>query len=225
MTFSLLAYDARTEAWGGVAATGNLCVGGWVLRGRPHCGISASQGQSPSTLWGDDVLDLQRGGMSAPDAVAQVTAGDEGRDHRQISAIDTEGRAAAFSGPCNRAYCGHLVHDDLVVAGNILAGPAVLDAMIEAFRIDNGPFAERLIASLEAAQQVGGDARGTQSAALLCVSAHLPILSLRIDFSGQPIADLRSLYRKTLDPDYLSWLETVPTSSDPRRFPSDTAGT
>ena len=51
MTFSILAYDPKTESYGGASATGNICVGGWVLRGNPLSGVSASQGSEPSTLW------------------------------------------------------------------------------------------------------------------------------------------------------------------------------
>ena len=56
MTYSILARDPETGAFGGAAATGSLCVGGWVLRGRAGVGISASQGASPSTLWGEEAL-------------------------------------------------------------------------------------------------------------------------------------------------------------------------
>ena len=38
MTFTLLAHDRPTKRWGGIAATGNLCVGGWVLRGDARAG-------------------------------------------------------------------------------------------------------------------------------------------------------------------------------------------
>ena len=34
MTISILAIDEKTGRMGGAAATGSLCVGGWVLRGR-----------------------------------------------------------------------------------------------------------------------------------------------------------------------------------------------
>ena len=48
MTFSILARDPTTGAIGGAAATGSLCVGGWVLRGDLAAGMSASQGAAPS---------------------------------------------------------------------------------------------------------------------------------------------------------------------------------
>ncbi|MEH6726398.1 MAG: DUF1028 domain-containing protein, partial [Hyphomicrobiales bacterium] len=78
MTFSLLAYDADSKSWGGVAATGNLCVGGWVLRGRAGTGLSASQGHAPSTMWGEDVLDLMDQGLSAIEGVNRLVQADPG---------------------------------------------------------------------------------------------------------------------------------------------------
>ncbi|MGB8622090.1 MAG: DUF1028 domain-containing protein, partial [Paracoccaceae bacterium] len=50
MTYSILARDEKTGRVGGAAATGSFCVGGWVLRGDPRSGMSASQGTAPSTL-------------------------------------------------------------------------------------------------------------------------------------------------------------------------------
>ena len=50
MTFSILARNPKTGEIGGAAATGNLCVGGWVLRGDIKKGVTASQGFYPSTL-------------------------------------------------------------------------------------------------------------------------------------------------------------------------------
>jgi uncharacterized Ntn-hydrolase superfamily protein len=56
MTFSILARNPKTGEIGGAAATGNLCVGGWVLRGDIKKGVTASQGFYPSTIWGENIL-------------------------------------------------------------------------------------------------------------------------------------------------------------------------
>ena len=88
MTFSILVRDPETGVLGGAAATGNLCVGGWVLRGDARAGLSASQGRTPSTLWGEDVLDAMRHGQNAAQAVAGIVAADRGRATRQLLALD-----------------------------------------------------------------------------------------------------------------------------------------
>lgn len=223
MTYSLLAFDADSGTWGGIAATGNLCVGGWVLRGRAGAGVSASQGHTPSTLWGETVLDLQAGGASAQQAIAQVTGDDEGRSYRQLSSLDRQGSGAAFTGTDNLSFCGHLIADGAVAAGNILSGARVLEAMIEAFTRAEGMFPQRLLAGLAAGEAAGGDDRGTLSAALLQVGVDMAPLDLRVDHSRTAIADLRALYARTLDTEYAAWARSVPTMSAPVRAPENEA--
>jgi hypothetical protein len=101
MTFSILARDPETGAIGGAAATGSLCVGGWVLRGDLTAGMSASQGAAPSTFWGEEVLGAMRDGLDAASAADKITTADRGRDYRQLSALDLRGGTAAFTGSAN----------------------------------------------------------------------------------------------------------------------------
>ena len=49
MTFSLLSLDKNTGTFAGATATGNLCVGGWVLRGQ-DVGILHLKAQN--RIWG-----------------------------------------------------------------------------------------------------------------------------------------------------------------------------
>jgi len=219
MTFSLLAYDAPSHSWGGVAATGNLCVGGWVLRGRADVGISASQGQSPSTLWGEAVLDRLGDGMSAQSAVDATVGADPGRDHRQLSALGQSGSAGAYTGPENGSVRDHLIDGDVIASGNILANDGVLPAMIDAYRKHPGGFEERLMFALNAGHQAGGDRRGIRSAALLIVSPSRPPLSLRIDSHDAPTEALQSLCEEVGSDAYQRWLSTVPTLQHPERHP------
>ncbi|SNR53281.1 Family of unknown function [Puniceibacterium sediminis] len=52
MTFPILVRDPVSGIFGGAAATGNLCVGGWVLRGDALVGLPASQGKTPRACCG-----------------------------------------------------------------------------------------------------------------------------------------------------------------------------
>ena len=217
MTFTLLAHDRPTKRWGGIAATGNLCVGGWVLRGDARAGISASQGLSPSTLWGEDVLEIMRDGTPAPVAAARLVTADEGREERQFMAIGLDGVPRAFTGSQNHPSYGEAVGTGAVAAGNMLASDTVPAAMLAAFETASGTFEERLLAGLRAGQAAGGDARGTQSAALLVVGPDMAPLSLRIDDSADPIAALAALHAKTTNTAYAEWLDYVPTRADPNR--------
>lgn len=218
MTFSILVQDAESGAIGGAAATGSLCVGGWVLRGRLGAGMSASQGAAPSVFWGDDVLDELARGKSAPQAVAAVTGADQGRDWRQLSALDLAGRGAVFTGAQNTPETGERIFDGGVAAGNMLASAGVVDALAEGFAAAAGPFPARLIAALRAAEAAGSDMRGLMSAALLVLAPDAAPLTLRIDHhDSDPIGALEALHARATTGDYAAWARRVPNPADPER--------
>lgn len=220
MTISILAFDKETGQLGGASATGSLCVGGWVLRGHADSGMSASQGTAPSTLWGDDVQAAMAAGRSAEEAVDAVTAPDSGRAHRQIAALDRAGGTAAFTGAESMPHAGAFQVPGLVVAGNMLSGPGVIEAAARGYREAAPlPLAERLLAALSAAAAAGGDYRGLKSAALLVVARDRAPLSLRIDFDREPLAALGALYRASQSEPYHGWTEVVPVLNDPCRAP------
>jgi len=82
------------------------------------------------------------------------------------------------------------------VAGNLLVGPGVLDAMLGTFAASTAlELPERLVRALEAGQAAGGDKRGKQSAALLVwADAPRPYHDLRVDDHEHPVAELRRLH-------------------------------
>jgi len=76
----------------------------------------------------------------------------------------------------------------------------VPDAMAKAFEKATGPLAERMLAALDAAQGVGGDVRGKQSAAILVVRGKATdkpwtdrIVDLRIEDHAEPLKEMRRL--------------------------------
>ncbi|MGZ2259120.1 DUF1028 domain-containing protein [Roseobacter sp. A03A-229] len=221
MTISILVFDVNSGTFGGAAATGSLCVGGWVLRGDVRSGLSASQGTSPSTLWGEDALSLMTAGLSARATVDELTKGDPGRDHRQLSVLDREGRTASFTGAESIAYAGSIDAHCLVVSGNMLADAGVLTAARDGYLNSQGAMPQRLLSGLMAAADAGGDIRGLTSAALLQLHADQAPLSLRIDYADDPLAALQDLYTRAMAQPYFGWTQAVPTRRDPYR--SETA--
>lgn len=217
MTFSILAQDLGSGAFGGAAATGSLCVGGWVLRGDSRAGMSASQGAAPSTMWGEDALDQMRQDRNAAQTVARITQADRGRDWRQLAVLDRAGRTACHTGTRNTNWKDALLAPGLVVSGNLLAGPHVLQALRDTYLGTTGSLAQRLLAALTAAEAAGGDTRGLQSAALLVVSDDAPQLSLRVDWAEDPIRALDDLHSRSQSGEYAAWLPTLPTRNDPER--------
>ncbi|MCZ4281502.1 DUF1028 domain-containing protein [Kiloniella laminariae] len=211
MTYSILVFDPETRQLGAAAATGSLCVGGWVLRGRVNVGLSASQGAAPSTFWGEETLNLLQGGTAVEAAVKTLTDADKGRDSRQLAALDSQGNAAAFTGRKNTPIASAVLFENGIISGNLLASKAVLSVAINAYQKCVGPMGERLLAALNAAQESGGDKRGLLSAAMLVLSADEAPTNLRIDYSQSPLLDLASLYHRAMSGEYRDWHLTVPT--------------
>jgi uncharacterized Ntn-hydrolase superfamily protein len=109
--------------------------------------------------------------------------------------MDAKGRIAAFTGNECVDWCGHVQGDGFSIAGNMLAGAAVLDDTAKALLANaNLPFAQRLIAALKAGEAAGGDKRGKQSAALLIHGEEeWSDLDLRVDDHTDPLAELERL--------------------------------
>ena len=200
MTFTIIAQDPQTQALGVATATGSIAVGAQV----PHCrfgvGAIATQGFSTNVLFARRGLPLLARGDSAPDVVRALTAEDEG---------DTAG----WTGAANSDYKDHRAEKGLIVAGNILAGPQVLDAMLAAFHGggETGDLAARLLAALAAGEAAGGDSRGTCSAALLVDGGNGAALNLRVDYDADPVAALQALHERSKDQVYRDFLQRLPS--------------
>ena len=83
--------------------------------------------------------------------LAALLAADTGSVHRQFHMVDALGRGAAHTGGQCIDWCGHTVRDGYSVAGNMLAGPQVIEATAESYASHAFlPFAERLITALAA---------------------------------------------------------------------------
>ncbi|MCF4099215.1 DUF1028 domain-containing protein [Maritalea mediterranea] len=217
MTYSILVHDPETNQLGAAAATGSLCVGGWVLRGRFNVGLTASQGAAPSTFWRDDILDLLQQGTDVESAVEKVTSADKGRESRQLAALDSQGNSASFTGSKNTQIAFAEPFENGIVSGNLLADQKVLTAARKAYQETKGPMGDRLLSALHAAQDAGGDSRGLLSGALLVLSPDEAPLDLRVDYSEKPLVDLSALYQRAMTGDYRDWHLTVPTPNDKER--------
>lgn len=215
MTFSIVARE-RESGWLGVAtATGNVAVGAQVPHARFGIGALASQGFSTNPNYAKLALALLARATPAEEVVAALTSGDSGRGHRQVIVLDAEGRSAGFTGAENFGAKGHLCLEDVALAGNYMAGEAVLAKMRAAY--EGAPretgFGARLLAALAAGQAAGGDIRGTASAALMIDSGGPVPLDLRIDFAEAPVEALVALYARALDPDYQAFLARLPAAA------------
>jgi uncharacterized Ntn-hydrolase superfamily protein len=198
-TYSIVAYDPATGQLGVAVQSHWFSVGSIVPWAEAGVGAVATQSfVDPS--YGKLGLDLMRAGKSAPDALKALLAGDEGRDVRQVAMIDVQGRVVAHTGAKDIPEAGHIVGKNYSVQANMMLNDKVWPAMSRAFENSKGDLAERMMAALEAAQEVGGDIRGKQSAALIVVTGKPTgrawsdrIFDLRIDDHLEPIKELRRL--------------------------------
>ena len=195
MTWSIVALHPDGSL-GVAVASRFFAVGALCPHGRSGVGALATQALV-NPLYAAPALDALAAGRAPADVVRALTGADPGRDHRQLHIIDAHGRVAAHTGAACIDWCGHLAGDGFSIAGNMLAGAAVLDATAAAYvEAHARPFAERLIAALAAGDAAGGDKRGKQAAALLvCTTEDYPALDLRVDDHPEPIAELQRLHR------------------------------
>lgn len=166
-------------------------------------------------LLGVDALELLRT-HDAEEALARVLDTDPDTDSRQVTVVDRNGRAAAHTGAQTHPWSGHQVGDGFVVAGNILVGSDTLDAMAQRWKAGvDARMDERLLSTLEAGQEAGGDRRGRQSAALYVHTGHpYPYLDLRVDEHPDPVAELRRVHG-VAQQELLPFVEALPTRERP----------
>lgn len=194
MTWSIVARDSESGAFGVAIATRFFAVGALCIHAAGGLGALATQALINPT-YGPRGLRLLREGVPAQTIVDVLTGSDEGRATRQLHVQDTSGRIAAYTGEECIPWCGHAVHSGFSVAGNMLAGPGVIADTARAYEANSGlPFARRLIAAMKAGEAAGGDKRGKQSAALIVyTSEEYPALDLRVDDHAGPLAELERL--------------------------------
>lgn len=199
MTWSILARDGQGRIGVAIAsrffAVGALCV-------HTRRGVGALSTQAlMNPLYGTRGIALLAEGLAPQDVIDRVTTGDSGREQRQVHVLPAHGRPAARTGSGCIDWCGHRLGDDFSVAGNMLAGPQVVEATAQAFLATRGlDLAQRLLAALAAGEAAGGDKRGKQAAALrIQGDEDWPELDLRVDDHAEPVQELQRLYRKSLE--------------------------
>ena len=198
MTWSIVARGPAGE-FGIAIASRFFAVGMLCAHARSGVGAVATQALV-NPHFGPGGLDLLSKGVSPQETVKKLTEADQGRDHRQLHMIDAQGRTAAHTGSACIDWCGHLAGEGYSVAGNMLAGPEVLQSTSDKFKSTKHlSFAERLLEALHAGEAAGGDKRGKQAAALrVHTTEDYAFLDIRVDDHADPIAELKRLYRVSL---------------------------
>lgn len=217
MTFSIVGRCAETGQLGIAISSSSIAVGARCPWLRAGVGAVASQNITLPAL-GPQILDALEAGLEPAAALDQALSRNGYSQYRQVAPLDNQGRSALFSGSEALGLHNALAGEQCVAAGNLLASPAVITAMIDAFEHSQGLLADRLLAAMHAAMAAGGEAGPVHSAAIKVVDdLTWPLIDLRVDWADDnPIGQLDNLwqaYRPQMQ-DY------VIRALDPTRAPS-----
>jgi uncharacterized Ntn-hydrolase superfamily protein len=196
MTFSIVGRCAETGQLGIAISSSSIAVGARCPWLRAGVGAVASQNITLPAL-GPQILDALEAGLEPPAALDLALSRNGYSQYRQVALLDSQGRSALFSGSEALGLHNALAGEQCVAAGNLLASPTVIAAMIEAFEQTTGLLAGRLLAAMHAAMIAGGEAGPVHSAALEVVDdLTWPLVDLRVDWAEQdPIGELDKLWQ------------------------------
>jgi len=200
-TYSIVARDSVTGDMGVAVQSHWFSVGPVVPWARAGSGAVATQSLVLMS-YGPLGLDLMDEGMSAEEALGKLVEEDAHSSVRQVAMVDVEGNAAAHTGDSCIAFASHHTGSGYSVQANMMLTDRVVPAMAKAYETAQGDLADRMLAALEAAQQAGGDIRGSQSAAILIVRGTASdepwadiIMDLRVEDNPRPLEELARLVK------------------------------
>ncbi|HMQ80526.1 MAG TPA: DUF1028 domain-containing protein [Ignavibacteria bacterium] len=198
-TYSIVARDSVTGEIGVAVQSHWFNVGAIVSWGEAGVGVVATQ-SFVNPAFGIKGLDLLKQGKTPQQVVDELIAGDEGRDFRQLAVLDKDGNTASYTGSKCVDAAGNIAGKNYSVQANLMLSEKVWPAMEIAFTQTTGPLAERMLAALEAAQQMGGDIRGMQSASIMVWKGNSTgkpwedkLMDLRVEDNPAPLEELKRL--------------------------------
>ena len=166
-TFSIVARDPATGEMAVGVQSHWFSVGTSVPWGKSGVGVVATQ-SFVNPAFGPKGLALMESGKTADEALEELIREDDGRDYRQVALLDDKGHAAAYTGEKCVESAAQIVGENFSVQANMMLNDKVVPAMAEAFRNNSDlPLAERVMEVLKAAQEAGGDLRGSNSNSLV----------------------------------------------------------
>jgi uncharacterized Ntn-hydrolase superfamily protein len=199
MTFSIVARDPETGDLGIAVQSKFPAVGSLVPWIKVNAGAIATQALA-NLNYGNTGLRLLKSGMTAKQTLRVLLENDVDFEHRQVGIVDFNGNTIAHTGKNCYSWAGHLTGDQVTCQGNILIEGTV-DAMLDTYLKTKGDLPAKLLASLKAGQNAGGDSRGQQSASLVVYRENGGYgggsdvwIDVRVDDHPQPIAELSRVF-------------------------------
>lgn len=210
MTFSIVARCKETGMLGVAASTARPAVGSLVLHAEAKVGAIATPA-AVNPYFGIHGLQYLKEGYSPEEVLRKIRSEDEQDESRQVTILDYNGNIAGYTGDDTVSWAGHTFGDDFALAGNMLLGEKVIEAMKQTYEESKESYLPlKLIEALEAGQAAGGDKRGRQSAALKVVhEAPYALVDLRVDENRNPVAELKRVYNEA-SKNLFPYIQTLP---------------
>lgn len=194
-TFSVAGRCSATGALGAIVTSSSPSVGArcpWV---KTDVGVILTQNVTDPRL-ADVGLQVMANGYDAQSALQAMKASSPYPEYRQLGVVDANGNSAAFTGNKALGVSGEFYEKNVVSIGNLLCNPDIPKAMGQVFLETEGlPLAERLILAISKGFEMGGELDQEHSIALLVhTDEPFPYVDLRVDYSEQPLEDLKKLW-------------------------------
>jgi len=200
-TFSIVAYDEEAGQIGVAVQSHWFSVGSVVSWAEAGVGAVATQ-SLVNVSFGQRALDLLKSGKTVDETKEILLAEDDGREFRQLAIIDAKGNVATHTGKDCIADAGQIIGKHYSVQANMMLNKDVVPAMSKAFENSSGSLAERMVQTMKAAQVVGGDIRGQQSAAILIVKTQSTgkiwedrLIDLRVEDHPNAVAEIERVLK------------------------------
>jgi uncharacterized Ntn-hydrolase superfamily protein len=183
MTFTVIARDPQAGLLGIAQSTNPLAVGARCPFIRANVAAVSSQAYTDPGL-GPLALELLSLGYSPEKVLKELGESDSGYAYRQIGIVDRYGRAAVHTGTSAKPSKGSITGPNYLVMGNFLASDQVLEDMNKAWNDSSASlFEDRLLRTLVAGRNAGGDQGGHRSSCLLVYDTEpYARTDLRVDF-------------------------------------------
>ncbi|GAA0429286.1 DUF1028 domain-containing protein [Lentibacillus halophilus] len=194
-TFSVAGRCPETGALGVIVTSSSPAVGSRCAWGKNDVGVILPQNVTDPRLATVGLTAMEQG-YNADAAIRTMKEASDYPEYRQLAVVDKNGESAVFTGDKALGVSGEFCSDNVASIGNLLKDPDIPQAMGEKFLQENNlSLSERLISAIDTGFEMGGELDQEHSIALLVYKdVPFPYVDLRVDYSEDPLNDLKNLW-------------------------------
>jgi uncharacterized Ntn-hydrolase superfamily protein len=206
MTFSISGYCKKTGMVGIAITSSSICVASRCSWVRSGVGAAVTQNITDPSL-GNLMIDYLDEGLTSQEAINKIINDRDFIEYRQLAVIDIHGNSASYTGTKILGTNAVVKNNDCIAAGNLLKSNRTIEEMCKKF--SSNPdlhLGERLLLSLQAGLDAGGEEGSIHSAGLKVAFEHpWPLIDLRVDWADdKPIFQLMDLW-KSYEPQMMDY--------------------